>query len=77
MTINVVTPEMQSKIAEWRRKAADGSITLPEMKEAIIALRAGRTAAAAAAAASGKSSRKKTPARSADDLLSELGGLPG
>lgn len=65
-----VTPELQSKIALWRRKAQDGTITLDEMKEAIIAMRMGRKSAAEAAASSGK---KKKPTRSADDMLGELG----
>lgn len=71
--IHVVTPETQSRIAEYRRKAADGTITLDEMKAAIILLRSGRKAAAEASAASGK--RTKKPTRSADELLSELGSL--
>ena len=70
----VVPPELQSKILEWRRKSADGTITLDEMKQAIIALRSGRKAAAEAASASG-SKRAKKPTRSADDMLAELGGL--
>jgi hypothetical protein len=71
--VNVVPPDLQSKIAMWRRKSNDGTITLEEMKEAIIALRSGRKAAAEASAASGK--KTKQPTRSADDMLSELGGL--
>lgn len=54
-----VSPELQSKILAWRSSAAAGTITLEEMKEAIIALRSGRRSAAEASAASGK--KKKTP----------------
>lgn len=71
--VHVVPPDLQSRISDWRRKSADGTITLDEMKQAIIALRSGRKAAAEASASSGK--RTKTPTRSADDLLNELGGL--
>lgn len=70
-----ISPELQSNIAMWRRKSADGTITLDEMKAAIIAMRQGRKSAAEAAASSAKGSRKKAPARSADDMLSELGNL--
>lgn len=68
-----VPPELQSKIALWRSKSADGTITLDEMKQAILALRSGRQSAAVAAA--GSKTKSKAPARSADDLLSELGGI--
>lgn len=70
--IHVVPPPLQSKIDMWRRKMADGTITLDEMKEAVIALRQGRTNAAQAAASAGKKSTKK-PTRSAEDMLGELG----
>lgn len=73
-TVHVVPPDLQSRISEWRRKSADGTITLDEMKLAIIALRSGRKAAAEASAASG-TKRTKKPTKSAEDLLSELGGL--
>jgi len=69
-----ITPELQSKIAIWRSKSADGTISLAEMREAIIALRAGRKAAIEAASASRKSSPKR-PSKSADDMLGELEGL--
>lgn len=72
--IHVVPPELQSQIKIWRSKAADGTITLDEMKAAVIALRQGRRQAAVASESSGKSKSKK-PARSADDLLGELGSL--
>lgn len=66
--------ELQMKLAEWRRKTQDGTISLEEMKEAIVVLRQGRVAAAAASA----TAKRKTAAKvipSADDLLNELDGL--
>ena len=54
--------ELNSKIATWRQKAADGTLSLEEMKEAIQALRGGRVSAAVA---SEKSKAKKAPARKA------------
>lgn len=67
----MISPEMQSRIANWRAKAAAGTITLEEMKEAIVALRESRRTAATQAPAS-KSAKK---GKSADDLLNELGAL--
>lgn len=71
---NPVSPELQSRIASWRQRASEGLLTIEEMREAIIALRAGRVAAVASSAAS---TRKKAIAAipSADDLLGELADL--
>lgn len=71
---NPVPIELQMKLAEWRRKTQEGTISLEEMKEAIIVLRQGRVAAAAASA----TAKRKTAAKvipSAEDLLGELGEL--
>ena len=72
----VVPLELQSKIADWRLRAAEGSLSLDEMKEAVKYLRAGRFAASQASAAS-SSKRKKAIAEipSAGDMLDELEGL--
>jgi len=70
--------ELQSKIAGWRLRATEGTLTLDEMKEAIIYLRAGRRNAAAAASTTKRASAagaKKTVIANSDDLLSELEGL--
>jgi hypothetical protein len=70
--------ELQSKIAGWRLRAAEGTLTLEEMKEAVVYLRAGRLSAAGAAAATKRASAagaKKTVINNSDDLLSELEGL--
>lgn len=66
-----ISPDLQAKIASWRLKAAEGTLSIEEMKEGIIYLRAGRVTAAAAA----KSGKKKTAAEPAEDMLSELDGL--
>lgn len=68
-----VSPEMQTKIVDWRAKCLAGTITLDEMREAIKALRANRIAAATASAKSLKTGKKKAPAQSADSMLDELG----
>jgi hypothetical protein len=70
----MISPELQGQIAEWRLKAADGTLTQDEMKAAITLLRAGRVSAAYTSDAS----RRKTAAKTivhADDLLGELGEL--
>lgn len=66
--------ELNSKIAGWRQKAVEGTLSIEEMKEAIQALRGGRVSAAIS---SEKSKAKKAPVvvQSADDLLGELGEL--
>jgi len=74
MTTSPVTLEMQAKLAEWRKKSAEGTLTLEEMKQAIVELRAGRQAAGAAASvAKRKAAAKVIP--NADDLLDEIEGL--
>ena len=67
------SPELQSKIQMWKQKSLDGTITIEEMKEAIIHLRGDRPSSADAPKAS--KSRTKGPVRSADDMLGELDGL--
>ena len=66
--------ELQAKITSWRLRAAEGSLTIEEMREAIKYLRAGRVAAANASAAS----KRKTAIAvipSADDMLADLADM--
>jgi hypothetical protein len=69
-----VSPETLAKIARWRQKGVDGTLTQEDMREAIIVLRADRVGAQIA---STKSHAKKAPKAelNADDLLGELGDL--
>lgn len=72
--MSTIGPELQMKISQWRLKAADGTLSLEEMKEAIAHLRAGRVSAAYTA----DSTKRKKAIREipkADDLLAELDGL--
>lgn len=72
----MMTPELQTKIAGWRLRAAEGTLTLEEMKEAIVHLRAGRLGAAQAAQkARATTKRAIAEIPSADDMLSDLEGL--
>jgi hypothetical protein len=68
-------PEIQSKLALWKAKAADGTITVDDMKAAIFCLRANRKAAQLANESSGRKASTKKPTRSADEMLDELEGL--
>ena len=68
-----MTPELNQKIAAWRQKAVDGTLTLEEMKEAIVALQAGRVSASIASATS-KSKKAPMNVPSADSLMDELFG---
>jgi hypothetical protein len=69
----MITPELQSKLAVWKQRAAAGTLTPNEMREAILALRENRRSAAVPETKS--RSRTKGPAKSADDLLGELENL--
>lgn len=70
----IPSPEMAAKIAIWRQKALDNTLTKEDMREAILALRQDRKGAAIASAKSKvKKAAKVLP--DADDLLNELGGL--
>lgn len=65
----MISAEHMTKVAEWRVKARDGTLTQDEMREAITFLRAERVAMPA----SGTKAKAK-PINTAD-LLSELDGL--
>lgn len=64
----------QLKLAEYRRKSADGTITLDEMRDAVKLMRQGRVAAAATASTKSRTTTSK-PKVSADALLDELDNL--
>jgi ribosomal protein L12E/L44/L45/RPP1/RPP2 len=69
-----MTPELQSKVGEWRQKALAGTLTQDEMRDAITFLRSSRVAAAKTSAASKERKAAKAPV-DADALLNELEGL--
>lgn len=71
---NPVPLELQAKIANWRIRADTSELTLDEMKEAIVYLRAGRLAAAAQTTAA-KVKKAKAVIPSADEMLDDLEGL--
>lgn len=69
-----MTFDLNSKVAEWRAKAARGELTIDEMRDAIAHMRQGSKSAAVA---SDKARKSKAVAAipDADSLLAELGGL--
>ena len=72
--MSVVPVLLQQQINDWRRRAAENTLTPEEMKAAIVFLREGRVnAAAASATAKRKTAIKVIP--KAADLLAELEGL--
>ena len=66
-----VSHAFQLKVAEWRQKAHEGTLTQDEMREAITFLRGERLAIASTATAS--KSKTTKPVINVDDLFSELG----
>lgn len=67
----MLSPEAQTRISELRAKSNAGTITLDEMKEVVRLMREGRASSIDAQA----KTKAKKATRSADDMLSELGGL--
>lgn len=68
----IPSENVQMKVAEWREKARAGTLTKEEMRDAIVFLRAERTAGVATAA---KAKASAKPAVSVDTLFGELDGL--
>jgi len=71
--MSILSPDSQTKIAEYRRKAANGTLSLEEMREAIRLLRGERMTASTTATASKRTAAAKAAIPSGDDLLNELG----
>jgi hypothetical protein len=70
-------PELESKIAELRAKAAEGTLTIEDCKEINKALRADRMSAVAAPKEKKPSTRKKKGPETAaplEDLTKQLEG---
>lgn len=73
--VPVQSPELQSKLALWRQKSIDGTITLEELKEAVRIMRSDRHAALDAQMKSSSGSRAKKPPVDTAKLLSDLDNL--
>jgi hypothetical protein len=71
----VRSPEVLNRIAEWRAKEAAGTLTIEDMRQAIIVMRENRMGAQTAASESKSRSRAKGPSKSAEAMLDELDNL--
>jgi hypothetical protein len=69
-----MSPELLAKIPVWRQKAADGTMTVEEYKQAIADLRGDRKSAHAASEQS-KRTKAKAVIPDAKTLLADLKGL--
>lgn len=67
-----ISPETQARIALFRQKAVEGTLSREDMKEAITLIRGDRRNAAAASDGA-RRARAKTEIKPADDMLKELG----
>lgn len=70
-----ISPELQSRIADWRLRCAEGTMTREDYIEAIVHLRAGRLSAAQAASAARKKPGVVASAALADATLDELDSI--
>ncbi len=66
MSVPAVTVETQIKLAEWRRKAREGTLTVEESREALKFLRADRLSAGTATTKASKSKSIKAQAAAVD-----------
>jgi transposase-like protein len=69
--MSLLTPERQAQVSLWRQQAIDGTLSLEDMKAAVLVLREGRMGAAAASDAS-RTKKAKKVVKTADELLGEL-----
>lgn len=69
-----MSPELLAKIAVWRQKALDKTLTVEDQKEAIAAIRGDRKNAANASEQS-KRTKAKAAVPDAKALLGDLMGL--
>ena len=71
-----MSPEVIAKLAILRQKANEGTLSVDEMKEAVILMRGDRKATASAPASSGtRRAKAKAEIKSADEMLDELGKI--
>ena len=66
-------PETQGRLAALRQKAVEGTLTIEEMKEAIVMMRGDR--ASSVKNTDARRAKVKAAIPDADTLLDELGGI--
>lgn len=74
----ILSPETQLKVAEWRRKAREGTLSVEESREALRMLREDRLSAGATVAKTAKSKSLKAQAAAVDTsaLLAKFKAAP-
>jgi len=72
MSQSPITPDLQSKIAEWRKRAVTGDLSQEECIAAVRLLREGRMEAAKASTQS-RTKKAKAEIPDAGALLAEMG----
>lgn len=66
-----MTPEVSSQIAIWRQKAADGELSVDDMRKVVELIRGDRKTASVSSETA-KKVRAKKVIKSAEDMLKEL-----
>lgn len=69
-----MSPETQARLVILRQKSVEGTITMEELREGVLLMRADRVAGASASDGS-RRAKAKAVVKSADEMLDELGGL--
>ena len=69
--MSILTDDMRLALAEYRRKALDGTLTLEEMKAAVRLMREGRISAAARSEKS-RAAKAAPAAIDSDAMLNDL-----
>jgi len=74
--VALLTPETQMKVAEWRRKAREGTLSTEEARDALRMLREDRVSAGSTVAKAAKTKSLKAQAAAVDtkSLLAKLKG---
>ncbi len=70
----IPSPELASKIAIWKQKAIDGTLSREEMQEAVLLYRQDRRRAQAASESS-RRVKAKAVVPTAKEMLDELDGI--
>lgn len=68
-----MSPDIASQISTWRAKAAEGELSVEDMRKVVELIRGDRKTAATSISEKAKKVRAKKEIKSADDMLSELG----
>lgn len=68
----MISPELASRMAIWRQKALEGTLSIEDQREAVAYIR-GERKGAAISSEQAKRTKAKKEIKSAEELLKELG----